>query len=171
MPNQHNPKPAQTHRTQPAPRRAMAPSPSMAPPDTQPPTIFARGNLTPGRCFKDTPSGYTPLRSASAKGKICSLGTTLRPASQISTRPPRFHCGSGRGPASEAHSFSQSAPSPASPSLESSSATRLCGPTGYIIVHPPLRIHRIIPCTPQSPIRATKSLFAAVPLWGTGPVV
>ena len=53
--------------------------------DTQPPS--SPEGLTPGRCFKDTPSGYTTLRSA-LKEFRGSSGTTLRPASQISTRPP-----------------------------------------------------------------------------------
>ena len=78
-----------THRTQPdPPGRVMAPSPSDAPPTLNPP-FFTRGNLTPGRWFKEYPIRVHPASIGIGSGRS-SFGTTLRPASQISTRPPHF---------------------------------------------------------------------------------
>ena len=161
-------------RTQPGPGGPWLPLPSSVPSDTQPPS--SPEGLTPGRCFKDTPSRYTArFRSGSGRRAMARSAQpyVLRP--KYLPVPPfffysRYPPGSGRGP--KTHSFSQSAPSPSSP-------VEFCAPAyaghqlSYLIKSLPpniARVHRILPCTPQSPIRAANSHFAAVPLWGPGPV-
>jgi hypothetical protein len=96
-----------------------------------------------------------------------SSGTTLRPASQISSRPPHFPpVVAGAPQARPTVSVSPRLP----PIPQSSGVHPLTRAKCYVTPSPLNRVHRIIPCTPQSPIRATSSHFAAVPLWGPGPV-
>lgn len=74
--------------------------------------------------------------SASAQGRIRSRGTTLRPASQISTRPPlQTVAGAPRaGPTVSVNPR----PPPHPHASSRSSATRLCEPTDYLKMLPPL---------------------------------
>lgn len=134
---------------------SRAPQTAVAGPHDVPPTLShhlltppPRTKLPVGASSREPLQG-SGLRFRSARLLHGSSGTTLGPASPISTRPP-LRPGGGRGPASGAHgsSFGQSALSPNSPVECAPAYAGRC----YVTPSPGSRVHRIIPfCTGAIP--------------------
>jgi hypothetical protein len=157
-------------RTQPGPGGPWLPLPSSVPSDTQPPS--SPEGLTPGRCFKDTPSRYTArFRSGSGRRAMARSAQpyVLRP--KYLPVPPFFFIQGILRVVAGARRPTVSV-NPRLPPVPQSSFVHPLMRINLIKSLPPniARVHRILPCTPQSPIRAANSHFAAVPLWGPGPV-
>lgn len=142
--------------TQPTPEGRGA-VPIECPPDNQPPS--SPEGLTPGRCFKDTPvRRYTPLSISVWKKFRGSSGTTLRPASQISSRPPHSPpVVAGAPQARPTVSVSPRFP----PIPQSSGVHPLTRAKCCVTPSPRSRVHRIIPLYTPKPHTCSQFPFCS----------
>lgn len=147
MPNLPVTQPAQHTGHSRPPRKGHGAVPIGCTPDTQP-TIFTRGNLTPGRWFKEYPIRVHPASIGIQLGKILHLAQPYGLRPKYPPAPP-ISLRQWPGPRERGPQFQSIRAFPHIPSRVV--CTRLCGPSVILKPSPRSRVHRIIPLYTPKP--------------------